>query len=528
MATAFVPVRLGNILFDQPYKLAAAIQEPTAQALLQKNFPAIGQQTPIESIPEDALKTLELAFAARIKSIGSISQRKLSTINGMKTKSLISEMTKLLALIQSRGIVPGTGSLASKKTLTRSRMDRLKPEDKRKIIFKLLWDLLHNNNESQEVNEAWDKILKYISQKPPYEVILESIGSKTPFPDMNLKGLDAADEKTGFETTIMTTIKSPSDTTSSRNKITNLYYISEIFGIDFNNLDSANRAFIEKMKSVLDVYAEFYLNRTTVITTNSEVINGFYNKDSELITKNEDGLLKLYTIIIEITRGKHQLDLSKISDNTNGGILIKLIGQKNPDIVKIINKYYDYISGRESVITYEGELVTNDSIKRNKAGTRVKNLFTLNLLDKFLVQIINPADVLFTISKDKLYEDLTPENETAIKREVTDFFTGKDIYVYLNRSNVARDNLPQKNWVAKLYNYENNTLTDAITSLGSKSCITSTGNKYINVTFIKPKEIFSSFTLATLQLVLVLQIYKKLNLLTDPRKQIPFKRTKAE
>jgi hypothetical protein len=85
--------------------------------------------------------------------------------------------------------------------------------------------------------------------------------------------------------------------------------------------------------------------------------------------------------------------------------------------------------------------------------------------------------------------------------------------------------LARKNWVSKLYKYDGSNLIDAVPSLGNKSCISSIDKKYIDVTFEQPKEIFSSFTLATLQLLLLLHIYNKLNLLDSKDKnKIPYKK----
>ena len=524
MATAFVPVRLGKIVFDQPYKLAAAIQEPAIQALLQTYFPAIGQPTPIRSIPEDDLDMLENALITRRKSIGSIPQQRLSTINGMKTRDLVIEMTKIISEMQSRGVAPGAVA-DSKKTLTRRRFNRLKPEDKRKIIFKLLWDLFHNTQEGEVVNKSWDEILANIISKPGYQIILEAMENKNPLPSINLRGLEAGKEEDGLKQFTMAAAKSSSD------KITNLYVICETFAIDFNKLTADHKEFLKKMSSVLNVFVEFYMSRMNVIDTIDEIISGFFNSVKNVDLKLEDSLLLLYKTITGVVRDKNKEILENIIDKTNDGVLIKLAGMKQEELKLFVQSYYKYFTTRrpQELLTKDGSTqVTNALIEEDKGKDRAKNLFTLNLTDTFLIQIITPESIKNTVNEIPETYKTSGINEEGVKKEVNDFFkNNQDIFIYVNRSSKARNKLARKNWVAKLYTYKDGTLADAVPSLKDKSCITPTDKKYIDITFDQPKEIFSSFTLATLQLFLLLHIYKKVGVL-GPKNKIPYKRTKAE
>ena len=503
----FVPVQIGSMVIRDPVQLKTAFPDTEAYTALMEYFPATKGQPPLQSMPDDVAETLIRAFKQRIQGLSSVSPARMSKINGSKSALSITNLVHMITLLQGR---KSTGQRTAPAKRLRKKIILLPPDKKRELIFKLLWDLLHPTTDRGEVATAWDTILEDITSKAPYSFLLQAGADKNqPIAgDVDLGALGSTDEGEGRSrfTKSAGTVATP---VSPAEQLKVVFALSHLFDLKFDGTKKPAAApLIKKLADILNAYTGFYATRfPSLIKTG--FLSTFYNDlDKKLF--NVDTLLTLYKSITTIQKAGNIYPTVNTSS-----ILIKLSGF-DKTIQTLIKKY------SEAAIE-KGDNKTNQIIRAEKTMSDMRRLYSINVLDTQVVQIIAGSRFKYKINDvpDAYGDDekeLLAKNKDSIATQVKSYFgdpTDTTLYVIITPSNLIQEATVTAPVLQRLFTYTAaGTVTDGIVALQQENkafvpLIAPNKAKYIDVTYT-PTQAYQSFTLPILQLLVLTHLKAQL------------------
>jgi len=493
---AFTPVKLGSIVIRDPEQLKIAFPDKQVYTALMEYFPATKGPPQIQSMSEDTVQTLIRGFQQRIQGLSSISASRMSKINGYKNTQSITELVHLIALLRQRNLLPSKP--VAKKL--RKKIETLPNDKKRELIFKLLWDLLHPTTDREEVGRAWDTILEEILTKEPYKLALQTPSTEPLTGAVDLEALTAGDEAAGRSRFAKTTAASP-----PAEQLKKVYAISQLFDFTFDSVKSpALEPLLQKLSEILNAYTAFYSKRFPSLLTKTGFLTTFY-KDLDKKLFNVDTLATLYKSITTIQKSN-----SLYPTVLESSVLIKVSGfDKN--IQKLIAKYSEAVIGK-------GGTKTNQIVRDESINSDLRKLYSINVLDTHVVQIIAGARTTYKInavpdSYGDEEKELLAKNKDQIAAQASSYFgdsAESTLYLVITPSKLVERAPSTEPAIQRLFTYTpEGTLAEGIIALqqdNTKKTVVSliAPNKasYIDVKYT-PVQVYQSFTLPILQLLLL-------------------------
>jgi hypothetical protein len=518
MATDFIPVQVGSISIRDPLQLKAAFPDQAAYNAIMEYFPATKQRPPLQSIPDDIVDILIRAFKLRIQGLRSVSASRMSKISGYKNSLMSTELVHLIAQLQGRNTQPANNKPSKKKGVL-EKVLKLSGDQRRTLIFKLLWDLFHYNQLPADVQQSWESIVEEITKNAPYNALLTAAGTNSKA--IGTVDMGALDESQ--ETEALKKFSGAAPTASPADQLKIAYAVSHLFNIAFDG-KTTHIPLINKMKNILNAYTAFYSTRfPTLIREPEGLLIKFYKKNNKI---DIDTFLRLYKIISEIQDVTNRPFWKYMGEKVKNSIVIKLTGFTKP-IQELIKAYSDMIANEDTPTK------TNKAVAPLEGRSEIRKLYALNVLDTRVVQIIagnqmkspqfnkppEEGDQMDPPEERYSSEEITyiKNNNTKITREVTDYFkSDSPLYLVITNSehiNVKEETVPK---VQTLLTYkEGKPNLEEIPSLqmdnpkGSIPLFKSLNKKYIDVQY-KPTQIYQSFTLPVLQLLMLIHLKETL------------------
>lgn len=514
------PVKIGEITITDTGSLQS-IFPPAAVETIVKYFPTVGA-VPIPTIPPEDVPVLVDAFKRRITALRSLTGKKVSTITDFKNNKAIREFIKVLAQLETTdsALHGEYRPLQAAKEPRRKLFAKLKPEVKRDIIFRILWDLLHPNKEVSAVEDSWNAVINYVSSQPPIQIILENSidPSANPLPTSELTdkidmgGLTKATPEEGSKVF-------QSSAVSSDTQLKRLYATSLFLDIDITKLNSDQDKLVRKVSQILNEYILFYTSRYKILIGDSTsgdpgLIKKFYITNSVSISQQFELILTIYKIIAAI---KIQ-NLSTLI-NYNYSIMIKVEVGNTEALGKLITLYQDAVKTRKS---------TNVEVRALGSDAIPHQLYNLNTTEPTNIKIlcrpqINTTDFTIRGIKNNEYKNseltnLINNDKLNINRELNHYFTNNantSIYLVIGAYRFAHGANNINPIIGQLYEYKDNTIQASIPALTKIIKNTSNTNlipdnnpaatPIIDIKY-KSDQLFNSFTPAILTLLIILHM----------------------
>lgn len=480
------PVKIGEITITDTGSLQS-IFPPAAVETIVKYFPTVGAP-PIPTIPEVDVPVLVDAFKRRITALRSLTGKKVSTITDFKNNKAIREFIKVLAQLETTdsALHGEYRPLQSAKEPRRKLFAKLKPEIRRQLVFKILWDLFHPEAVSGAPEDTWNTFLEEIAKKSPIQIALENSKSMDPsggkpigatVDQIDMTGLTKEDETKGLAAF------TGAVGVSGTEQLKRLYAVVQLLNIDITKLSPAHTAIIKKLESVLNVYSAYYATRfEKLIRTDAAdpkkdgLIPKFYKANTPLITSVFDNIIKLYTAIQDSI--KKMQAAPNFLDNIlkkNMCVLIKLpVSFKTNQLEELINDYRNYIEKNAAKSAKK-----NQEARAAGSDSNAYMLYNINTADPINIKIL--GNTQFTNLSSGLilrklsgvdYEDsdLKIINDEDTRKKIQDglvsYFKDKDVvYLVVNNNRFATLDEGINSAIGHICSYNNETLIDGVTGL---------------------------------------------------------------
>uniref|UniRef100_A0A6C0K0J1 Uncharacterized protein n=1 Tax=viral metagenome TaxID=1070528 RepID=A0A6C0K0J1_9ZZZZ len=510
------PVKIGEITITDTGSLQS-IFPPAAVETIVKYFPTVGA-VPISTIPPEDVPILVDAFKRRITALRSLTGKKVSTITDFKNNKAIREFIKVLAQLETTdsALHGEYRPLQSAKEPRRKLFAKLKPEVKRDIIFRILWDLLHPDKEASAVEDSWNALINYVSSRPPVQIILENSidPSANPLPTSELTdkidmgGLTKATAEEGSKVF-------QSSAVSSDAQLKRLYALSHFLNVDITKLSPEQDKLVRKVSQILNEYILFYTARYKALIGDAKegLITKFYKNNSKSISEQFELILTIYNIITTIKIGNLPTFI-----NNNYSIMIKVKVGSTEALGTLITLYQKSIQTKKP---------TNAEVRALGSDAITHQLYNLNTTEPANIKIlcksqINTTDFSIRSIKNDEYtasniKDLINTAKPDIDRNLNDYFTkdaNTSIYLVIGAYRFAHGANNINPIIGQLYEYKDNKIQASIPALTNIVMKTLTYTNLIPENNTTPiinikytsDQMFNSFTPAILTLLIILHM----------------------